>query len=180
MNLLVFLAYSKPDRLLVTAFLAMMAYVSVAFADDHIKTANIALYQPNSVLAERKVNPKDLAAYIQKLTKVVEAEIGTNAAKEALDVVVAVRPGKKSKIWFVSSLKSPTSRKALADKLVKVTPVEVTGGLLAFSISLNIAKATRTGKFEPPMPAEWIAAAKRKGDSVRIEEIINAAWGESK
>lgn len=166
----------KSVPLSLLSLFVLFAY-SAVFADDHVETANIALYQPDDVLAERKLVPKDLAAYIQRLTKILESEIGANAKKETLDVVVAVRPGKKTRVWLVSSLEEPPARVSLAKKLESVAAIDVAGGPLAFAISLNIAGATRKGVFEPPMPAEWIAAAESKGDSVRVPEgIIEKVW----
>lgn len=124
------------------ACLNIFAVVALA-APRGFETQNIVLYQTDDVLEERLPDIAKLNDYIKRLRDVCQKFFAGTTAPETLDVVVAVRPGRQSRIWFVSSVQSTpdASRKSLRKSLENVTPCDVTSGSIAFAIGAKIAGA---------------------------------------
>src|SRR5262245_12116100 len=87
----------------ILSFLTLSLSAFAADAPKGFETDNVVLYQPNEVLEARLAAVDDLAGYIKKLQAVCTEFFATAATPETLNVVVAVRPGKRSRVWLVSS-----------------------------------------------------------------------------
>jgi hypothetical protein len=143
-------------------FSAALVGLSGLFAADAVKgfeTENLVLYQPDSVLHERVSSIEDLAGYVRRLQEVCENFFVTAKTPETLHIVVALKPGKQSRIWFVSSTLSPgdVKRESLRLNLEAVTPIDVQHGPVAFAISARIAGGDGSvsrgaGDYQPPIP----------------------------
>lgn len=147
-------------------------------ATPGFQTEQIVLYQPHYVFDERMPDSSKLADYIKRLQDVCQRFFANTTKPETLDVVVAVRPGRQSRVWFVSSVQSAPdeSRKSLRRDLEKVTPCSVTGGAIAFAIAARIAGGDGKQRKDIPMPIEWQRAAQRKTDIVIPDGILDAVW----
>jgi len=146
---------------------------------------NIVLYQPNPVLVQRLPGGADsLAAYIKQLQAVLTDFFVGAKFPETLHTVVAIRPGNLSRVWLVSSTRSGKAEELapLRQKLEAITPVEVTGGPVAFVLSGSIAggdgKNPKPDKhFQPPVPQEWQEAGKNLKTPVLVpDDYLNVVW----
>lgn len=147
-------------------------------ASPGFETEQIVLYQPSDVLEERIADMAKLSDYIKRLQDVCQRFFATAASPETLDVFVAVRPGRQSRIWLVSSVQSPldTKRKSLRTQLEKVKPCDVTGGSIAFAIAARIAGGDGKKRTDISMPLEWQKAAERKSNVVIPDGILDSVW----
>jgi TonB family protein len=152
------------------------------------QTSQVVLYQNDDVLTDRISDAQVLARYIKQLEAVVTEFFARDEAPEKLTIVVALRPGGLSRVWFVASKRAADDERlrALRKKLEKIAPVEVTGGAMAFAIMGRIASAedntAESGEnFQPPMPAEWTEAVKGQEPApIAIDALLDAAWPEKK
>lgn len=147
------------------------------------QTTNIVLYQPDGVLGERLPGVDALAAYLRKLQASAAPFFPDGSAPETLDIVVVIKPGGRSRVWFVSDSR-PEADGVLARLRRELESVEVPTikmGPVAFAISAAIAGAKREvsdgGGFRPPMPKEWQdAATKVKEPGVIPDDIVAVVW----
>jgi hypothetical protein len=145
---------------------------------------NFVLYQPNDVLQARVPSVEKFAAYVKEIERVCQAFFAESTARESLNLVIAVRPDKTSKIWFISSTypEMPKDRVTLRECLEKLPPCEVVGGPIAFAMVATIAggdgktiKPLAGGK--PPFPKEWTDASKKKEANVTVPDgILKDVW----
>ncbi len=140
------------------------------------ETTNIVLYQPDDVVQKRLPGAGHLAAYLEKLQTTVSETFAETTRADTLDVVVAVRPGGKSRVWLSGSNLDAKTLQSLREKLEAIPPVQVTEGPVAFAISGKIAGGTRSGE-DPPMPPEWQDAVKKLPQPVGIPDgLLEAVW----
>ena len=137
---------------------------------------DIFLYQPDNVLQERlSGSARGLADYVKRLESICEASFATAPTPETLNIIVAVRPGKRSRVWFVSSRPTDTpQRQALRRKLEAITPCEVRGGPVAFAL-LGVAGGDGKSLKNPLMPKEWEDAAKGK-ELLIPDGVLDIVW----
>ena len=154
---------------------------TLAAAAKGFAVRNIVLYQPNDVLKMRLSGPDDLAAYIQKLQAILTDYFQNATTPETLDIVVAVRPGNLSRIWFIPSSKSGILA-PLREKLDAVRPMDVREGPVAFAISANLAggdgrDSSKGGSYQLPVPKEWRDAAKELKPPILMPDgFLNVVW----
>jgi len=173
-----------PIRLLILVAIFLTAPLGHAQAAKGFATAKLVLYQPNDVLQARVSSVQNLAAYVKEIERVCQAFFADTAIPESLNIVIAIRPDKTSKVWFISSThpETPKDREALRGQLEKLPPCEVTGGPIAFAVVSSIAggdgktiKPSVDGL--PPLPKEWSEAAKKKQVAVVLPDgILDDVW----
>jgi len=147
----------------------------------------VVLYQPDSILAVRVQDGDSVAAYIADVRAVATAFFDGVARPELLDIVVAVKPLRRSRAWFVAPdrLKSDPQLLALQLKIEKLRAPTVVGGPIAFAMLASLGGAQRklpdTKAFQPPIPDEWTTAAQAGGaQHLSIpDDFLAAAWPES-
>ena len=166
-------------RKLALAFLAC-TLSHAAFASDALRTFNIVLLQPDSILQKRIPDVSTLSAYI----KAIEASVESTLQAEPEHVpaggflVIAVKPSEKSNVWldFGPVLIPRTAEKILAAAKA-VPPPSVENGVVAFGIKVGF-----WGGSEPaavaPSPAAWKAAAKKAGHPMKVDELVEMVWPE--
>jgi hypothetical protein len=166
---------------------ACLAFSSAGFALDAAKgftTDNIVLYQPDEVLQARLGSIADLASYIKGLQAACAEFFADTGKPETLHIVVAVRPGKRSKVWFISSVlpAADASREPLRKKLEAIPPCDVRNGPVAFAISAKLAggdgKGSKSGGngFSPPIPKEWSDAKIGKNAGPAPDCFLDVIW----
>jgi hypothetical protein len=121
----------------------------------------VYLYQPDAQMRARLGSAEGLVAHIKRLKAAGAAFFASEQTPESLDVVVGVKPGKKVKVWFVSSRRGSEDKAliVLRKKLEAVPPCAVHGGPIVFALNWTIAGATPTpkqkGESPYPIPQEW-------------------------
>jgi hypothetical protein len=145
-----------------------------AFAAEGFEPKNLVLYQKDQVLKQRLPSMNDLVDYVKK----IEAECQSFFAKETqpsnLVVVLAVKPGKQSKIWFIPSTAKAPNLVDLQKKLAAIPTIDVYGGTFAFAICGTISGGDPTAKEEkdkgPPIPQEWQDAVKDTQERITVPD----------
>lgn len=121
---------------LASAILAILVLVATPAKAGEVKAFSVdtrALYQPNEVLEARVTDLGEFGTYLQEVDRVCTAFFAEAKVPESLVVIIAIRPGKTSKVWFISSLHAelPKEREALREQIEKVPPCAVTVGPVA-------------------------------------------------
>lgn len=156
---------TTPFRLVLPlVFLAAAFSPCVLQAAEGFETDHLALYQPDNILRHRVPSVEVLGEYMKKLQGLCEEHFAKQTKASNLTLVIAVRPGKRSKVWFIPRPTQATAIEldTLRKKLEAVTPLEVRGGPFAFAICGKIAGGVAETKAEkesgPPLPEEWTTA----------------------
>lgn len=164
----------------------LIAVLFSAFAhgvEPGFKMDNVVLYQPDEVLSPRLPDVSAFSDYVKRLQKVCVEYFEKEEKPETLHVVIAVKPGKKSRVWFVSA-KRPNMKALvpLREKLEKVPAAEVFGGSVVFAVSGSIAGGDGkakvvAGEFRPPIPKEWEEAVKGRKETVEVPDgFLARVW----
>src|SRR5260221_4535753 len=147
------------------------------------ETERVVLYQSNETLQTRISAVTNLANYIKQLQAVCVEFLAATETPETLHIVVAVRPDKRARVWFVSSAPAATDpkREPLRKKLEAVTPLEVHPGPVAFAISAKLAggdgKNSKGDKdVKLPIPKEWQDAATGKENLLVPDGFLDLVW----
>jgi hypothetical protein len=144
----------------------------------------IALYQPDEVLQKRAGSPELLAAYVKILRAECMAFFMEATDPEPLDIVVAIRPGRCSKIWFASTTRTEDDQTLLElrAQLESFQPPDVREGAVAFAIIASIAgarhPAQQTGEtIAPPIPPAWRQAISERSGILSIpDDVLEIVW----
>lgn len=160
----------------ITVLLAMLISGST-FAAQPYAMQNLMLLQPDSVLRQR-VQVDDLSNYIKSVNAAAQASLSEVAkpTPTAGFIVVAVRPGGRSKVWldFSPALPAPVASR-LAASLERVPPFQAEGGVVVFAINTALwgaAPTTRPG----PSPQEWKDAMRGADRPLEIGDLVDLAW----
>ncbi|RBP35858.1 hypothetical protein DES53_11924 [Roseimicrobium gellanilyticum] len=163
---------------LVLALVTTLA--GITHGADGFKTGGVILYQTEDVLEARAPDVKELATYAQALEAACHEYFTKEARpKPPFYVLAAVKPGKTSRVWFVTPDAKETARiEPLKKKLEAVPAMAVKEGPVIIGISDEAtAKAEGKNSDGPPMPAEWEeAATKAKKDLETPDEILALVW----
>jgi|GEM_PF-824097 len=140
-------------------------------------------YMPDAELG-RRVTVPELTGYIKKLEAECTGFFASTNTPENLDIVVAVKPGKVSRVWFISSRipLAAEKRDQLRAKLEGVAAPDVSGGAIAFAIEGKVAggdpkSPKKTGA--PPVPAGWKDALTKQDHAMQFDEMLATVWPDS-
>ncbi len=141
---------------------------------------NVMLLQPDFVLSNRLNSPLDLANYIKSIGTAAETALSGASAGSSTPsagfIVMAVRPGGMSKVWFdFSPVLPPSLETQLRGSLQKVVPFSVKNGVVVFAISASLWGAAPTSQ-QGPRIAEWQQAVKQAGRPLEIDDILDRVW----
>ncbi len=161
------------------------AVVPVEIDDETgFKITSIVLYQPEVVVQDRVAHVEALATFINEIKTICGHFFAGATTPETVDLVIAIRPGRRFKVWFVS-MRGPQDSQldGLRRRLESAEPPEVRNGLVICGILGAIAKAKRpipsTQTFEPPIPTEWKQATGRVPAGKLLEDLVELVWSES-
>ena len=165
-----------------TAQVGSVAVAGASSAAPNVKTAMIVLYQPEEVMQARVLEVKALADYAKGLEAACADYFAGATRPETLHIVIAVKPGKRARVWFVSDTRKLESLAPLRDKLQAVVPLEVFHGPVAFGLQMSIAggapgapSATDSGP--PPIPQEWRDSAKGEEGPLTVpDDFLKKVW----
>jgi hypothetical protein len=145
--------------------------------------ADIVLYQPNEVMAQRVPDVGKLADYIKKLEAILGGYFVDDSSPENFHTVVALRPGGRVAVWFVTSNRAGTDAAldALRKELESVPPIDVQNGPVVFDISAKLAggdpaHSTEADNGRPVIPKEWQDAAKNEKTALSLDDYLNLVW----
>jgi hypothetical protein len=122
----------------------------------HVKTEAIIMLQNDAVMNKRVPGIEEMGRYLKGVREAFAQAYATVRTPETLSAIVAVKPGKKARLWLISSLENPPDRTDLTARFETVPVPEVKEGPVAFAIRFTIAGA-KPAKI-PLLPPEWMAA----------------------
>jgi hypothetical protein len=166
------LGLMRAQRFLVTAAICSLAISALAAARG-FKWDSMVLYQPDDPLRARGVEAQGLSAYCKQLENVCTTFFASETTPERLDIVVGLKPGRKSRVWFISSRRTSQDKSliALRKKLEAVPAYSVRGGPVAFALRCTIAGAAPSK--EIPMPKEWLP---KGGPVIAPDGVFEKIW----
>ncbi len=152
---------------------------------DGFKVDHIAVYQTPQVLLRRLPDSGAFGAYIERLRQVARHFFVGVTAPETLSVVVELQPGRRSRVWLVSSRRAGGSAELapLRALLEAVAPADALEGPAAFAIVASIAggdpgSPAGDRQSPPPVPEEWgiVSAAAGAGVPYGTDAFLEAVW----
>jgi len=151
---------------------------------EGFETDHIVFYLPDEVMGARVDAVADLASYMKQFQAVCTEYFATTKTPETLHIVVVVRPGKRARVWFVSSTRpaQDAQREPLRKKLEAVPPCDVHDGPISLAICAKLAggdgKTTQPDKDSgTPIPKEWQDAVTATGkETVLVPDLLDLIW----
>jgi len=167
-------------RLLAPLFLACQ-FLGAADKPHGYQLSQLSLYQPTEVVQERMPDVKQISGYAKKLDEVCAEYFAKTETPETLQLVVALKPGKRSRVWLISSVlpADNKSRVDLVKKLEAVDPPDPHGGSFVFSLTGEIAggDGKKPDGKSPPIPQEWEDAAKTLTPPIAMPDgFLSVVW----
>ena len=159
------------------AFSFAMPASGSALAAEPYHVENIMLLQHDFVLQER-VRVDELAHYIQAVNAAAKANLQNVTAPMPSSgfVVMAVRPGGRSKAWldFTPPL-APATDAGLRSAVERVTPFQAKEGVVVFAIRATLWSAAPTQQ-QGPFPVEWKQVLDSPGAPIEIGDLVERVW----
>ncbi len=150
---------------------------------------HIAVYQTLDILVNRMPPKEAVSAYVAQLEAVAHNFFVGVGTPETLHIVVVTRPGRRSRVWLVSSAR-PGNSAALEPlrKLLEAVPaLEARGGPIMIALSGTIAggdgKEPLDGAdYRPPIPGEWreLAASLPDPPPYSSDAFLDRLWPDPK
>ena len=150
---------------------------------DSFQKSHVILYQSDAAFNACGVSVETFAAYVQALTEATVQACSTVATPQPLDIIVAVRPKGRVRVWLmVEPLSTDLRVDRLRASLEQVPPPPLTGGPLVFGLNGALANGRRrlhqtAEGFNPPIPDEWKGFA---DGATTIEDVVNRAWPDAR
>jgi len=138
----------------------------------------VVLLQPSSLLEQRVAGVDALADYIRAIEAAARDVVRANpAARPAAGfIVVAVRPGRRSKAWldFDTPPAFDISRQ-LVGRIVAVPPLDANGGPVVFALKVALWGGFESARIAPA-PVEWKAATQAAGHTLEVDALLDRIW----
>jgi hypothetical protein len=150
-----------------------------------LKMERLVVYQPNDVLVRRMPPFEQTRTYVAKMRQVAHNFFVGDTVPETLHIVVVTRPGRRSRVWLVSTVR-PGSSAALAPLRVlleAVPALDVKEGPVILCLTTEVAGGD--GKDPPegpdyhnPVPMEWtdLAGAMKPSPPVSSDAFLDRLW----
>lgn len=164
----------------------LIIFIGIAgFADEPAKgfkmtSVNIG-YMSQEELG-RRVEVNELADYIKRLEAAYTEFFASATAPDSLEIVVAVKPDQKSRVWISSSAATIPSeqRDKLRAKLESVPTAKVSQHAIAFAVLGQVAggdpKAPKESQ-QPPIPMDWkLALSNSKEQPKGFDDMLAQVW----
>jgi len=136
-----------------------------------MKLQSVALYQPGDQLTQRMPGgARALADYIDRLLLAVDAGVPAHGI-ESLALIVALTPAAQG-FWMVGPDGAPMDPGRWRPMLDAVIRPEVAGGPVAFAMFCGGPGEERPTDSGPPIPPEWVAVARERGETVSLEDVL--------
>jgi hypothetical protein len=153
---------------------------SIGFRMEHL-----VVYQPSDVTTKRLPPGERTRAYVAQMQDVAHNFFVGDAVPETFSIVVVTRPGRRSRVWFVSSIRPGNAKELepLRKLLEAVPPLEVKGGPVTLGLTGLIAGGDGKDQalnedYRNPIPAEWQQATGTHKDAVPVssDAFIDLIW----
>jgi len=134
--------------------------------------AQVFLYNPDQELIEREVDIAAFGLYIKMLVASCVTAFAEVTVPERLDVVAAVLPEGKCRVWFVSERQAgDDTLVALRRVLESTSPIAVRNGPVVFALSGAVGgRKPRGAPPSHPVPAEWRAIS--EWERLTLDDLV--------
>jgi hypothetical protein len=154
-------------------------------ASNGFQMERVVVYQPNDIVTKRMPPGESSRAYVELVQQVAHNFFVGDTVPETFSIVIITRPGRRSKVWFVSSYRPGNSPELepLRRLLEAVPPMNVRDGPVILGLTALIAGGD--GKDRPvgadyrnPIPAEWLAATSglKQPPTFASDAYIDLVW----
>lgn len=148
-------------------------------AAEPLSSHGVVLLQPSTVVQSRVPTVDAMADYIKAVEAAAHEAVGASPARQAVGgfLVVAVRPGLKSKAWLdFDRLVDLELQRQIVARVQAVPPFAAKDGPVVFALKLA-TWGSPPSKRQVPLPAEWRSAA-RDGAPQAVEALVQHLWPE--
>jgi hypothetical protein len=145
---------------------------AAAEPSSQVKTEAIVMLQNDALLMKRAQSAEEIGLFLKGVRGVFDQVYTGADAPETINAAVVVKPGRKARVWIVSSLQSPPDRTALMGRFAALPAPEVKDGPVAFIIRLSVGGASEK---IPLLPPEWTAAFEGK-PAIMPDAITSQVW----
>jgi hypothetical protein len=146
-------------------------------ASEPFTSLNVVLLQPSAVMEARVPSIDAMADYLKAVQVAAREAVVASSVRQAVGgyIVIAVRPGLKSKVWLdFDALLDLALKQQLTALVQAVPPFEVRQGPVVFAL-----KVTTWGGKAPrrlvPAPQEWKQVTPA-GAPLEVGELVEALW----
>ena len=150
---------------------------------EGFKLDSVTEYQPHDVMLRRIPPNQRIHEYIDQMTRTVHGYFVNDTRPETLRVVVLARPGGRTRIWLLPSIRPPRELDSLRKLLEGVRPLEVQEGPVLLCLTGLIAGGDGSEKvpdpgYRTPIPQDWRAFAKGMKDPPPFssDAFLDAFW----
>jgi hypothetical protein len=154
-------------------------------ASNGLKVQRLVTYQPNDVLVRRLPPNEQTRTYMAKVRQVAHNFFVEATTPETLHIVIVTRPGRRSRVWFVSSVRPGNSAalEPLRKLLEQVPAMDVKEGPVILCLTTEVAGGD--GKDPPegpdyhnPVPSEWsdLAGTLRDPPPFSSDAFMDLVW----
>jgi len=137
----------------------------------------ISLYQPDDLIGKR-IDVKDLSQFLKAASAECVHYFGAAGVPENLNVVIALRPGKRSKVWLEPANAGHPERAALIKRLEAIPVMEIKEGPVAVAVIGAIGGGVPKPADAPPLPVpqEWKDASATEKAAIGLDELLQKIW----
>jgi len=163
---------------LVAAALALAA-VTAAHAVEPLVQHDVVLLEKGDVIEQRVDGGSDaMAAYLKTLGRAATETMRAHPAQipSAGFIVVAVRPGGKTRTWFDFKPALAEATAAALVQAVESTPtMTVKSGEIVFALRVSVW-SDKPPKAYAPAPQEWKDASKGMNPKPDVDTLVDMVW----
>lgn len=161
--------------------LLLLVALSLALSPTHAAEPftrhGVVLLQPSRVVEARVPSVDAMADYIKEVEAAVRQAVHASPSRQSVAgfLVVAVRPGRRSKTWLdFDTLVDLDLQRDIAGRVQAVKPFEAKDGPVVFAVKLALWDA-KPSKRQVPLPAEW-RSARVEGAPQEVEALVERLW----
>ena len=163
------------NMMLKSALIILLAALS-SLARADVKMDQVFLYLPDTVMKSRMSSQEAFMSYIVGVSQTINSAFGTfkDSTKASVAVIVAARPGYKSKVWYqvISGSLSDVQKRSISYQIESIPVPEVTQGVIP------VAFAIRVGGSEELISSLPFAEEFREyaDGNTEVSVVIERAW----
>lgn len=170
-----------PRIALIAGLLALWfgGHAGTVRAAESYRMDAIVLLLPEAVFAERVSSVQAMSDYVGSINEAVTQRLAAErkAVSSGGRLFIAVRPGRRSRVWLQFDPALPKGVEAALRKAAEAVPaLTVTGGTVVFALNVSLGGATAPTGMPGPLPEEWMAAVRSAGRPMDAAQIAEAAW----
>lgn len=159
-----------------------VSFLGICHGADGFKAGAINLNMPSENLKARLPDTQLLSRYVKEIETACN-EYFKKEAKPAppFHLMIAVKPGKVARVWFVVSDPNENARLApLKQKLESMPAMEVVKGPVAFAISDEDTANNEEIRQGPPVPEEWMKIIDQSEEELVMPDgVLAILWPDS-